>query len=107
MHTWIHASILRHVYIHILYFVQVHAPTYLDSSMHIYIYISGQIIATSHDLMSKGTGNPLISGKSRLVKYYNLARYILYVFGIWLSFFLFWLAVDTVGRLQVVCVPGL
>ena len=39
---------------------------------------SGQIIATSHDLTSNGglvsKGNPLISGKSRLVKYYNLAR---------------------------------
>ena len=41
---------------------------------------SGQIIATSHDLTSHGrvVGDPalngLISGKSRLVKYYNLAR---------------------------------
>ena len=38
---------------------------------------SGQIIATSHDLTPKlwfSKGNPLISGKSRLVKYYNLAR---------------------------------
>ena len=34
---------------------------------------SGQIIATSHDLTPNG-GSPLISGKSRLVKYYNLAR---------------------------------
>ena len=43
-------------------------------------YNSGQIIATSHDLTPNGGlvreihGNPLISGKSRLVKYYNLAR---------------------------------
>ena len=43
---------------------------------------SGQIIATSHDLTSKGTWRReiplfhLISGKSRLVKYYNLARYL-------------------------------
>ena len=39
--------------------------------------ISGQIIATSHLLTPNGglvRGNPLISGKSRLVKYYNLAR---------------------------------
>ena len=42
---------------------------------------SGQIIATSHDLTSKGSWRReiplfhLISGKSRLVKYYNLARY--------------------------------
>ena len=41
---------------------------------------SGQIIATSHDLTPNGglvreiPWNPLISGKSRLVKYYNLAR---------------------------------
>ena len=39
---------------------------------------SGQIIATSHDLgpqkVAFWKGNPLISGKSRLVKYYNLAR---------------------------------
>jgi len=41
-------------------------------------YICSQIIATSHDLpkwwLSKG--NPLISGKPRLVKYYYLARYM-------------------------------
>ena len=40
---------------------------------------SGQIIATSHDLTPKGSGLEgflLISGKSRLVKYYNLARSI-------------------------------
>ena len=41
---------------------------------------SGQIIATSHDLgpqkvaFWKGNGTPAISGKSSLVKYYNLAR---------------------------------
>ena len=41
---------------------------------------SGQIITTSHDLTPNGSkwwfskGNPLISGKPRLVKYYNLAR---------------------------------
>ena len=37
--------------------------------------ISGQIIATSHDLTPNGgdcKGNPLISGKSRLVKYYSI-----------------------------------
>ena len=43
---------------------------------------SGQIIATSHDLTRPHPkrwfrkGNPLISGKSRLVFYYNLARYL-------------------------------
>ena len=43
--------------------------------------LSGQIIATSHDRFPPNSGlvreigpNPLISGKSRLVKYYNLAR---------------------------------
>ena len=42
--------------------------------------LSGQTIATSHDLLppkgswEKDMGNPLISGKSRLVKYYSLAR---------------------------------
>ena len=39
---------------------------------------SGQIIATEntsfHTKWWFSTGNPLISGKSRLVKYYNLAR---------------------------------
>ena len=39
---------------------------------------AGQIIATSHDLTSKGSKSegkcPAISGKSRLVKYYNLTR---------------------------------
>ena len=39
---------------------------------------SGQIIATSHDLgpqsVAKEGKSPKISGKSRLVKYYNLAR---------------------------------
>ena len=39
---------------------------------------SDQIIATSHDLTPNGSGleekSPAISGKSRLVKYYNLAR---------------------------------
>ncbi len=46
-----------------------------------YSYIhSGQIIATSQDLTPNGgdcKGNPrLFQGKSRLVKYYNLARYM-------------------------------
>ena len=45
--------------------------------------MSGQIIATSHDLspLNGGDckGNPLISGKSRLVKYYNLARCMVYL----------------------------
>ena len=40
--------------------------------------VSGQIIATSHDLgpqkVAFRKGHPLISGKIRLVKYYNLAR---------------------------------
>ena len=39
---------------------------------------SGQIIATSHDRFPPNggdcKGNPLISGKPRVVKYYNLAR---------------------------------
>ena len=42
-------------------------------------HVSGQIIATSHDLTPNGglvREIPLISGKSRLVKYYNLARCI-------------------------------
>ena len=41
--------------------------------------MSGQIIATSHDLTLKwwfSKGNPLVSDKSRLVKYDNLARYV-------------------------------
>ena len=42
--------------------------------------VSGQIIATSNDLGPPNggdcKGNPLISGKSRLVKYYNLTRCI-------------------------------
>ena len=41
---------------------------------------SGQIIVTSHDRFPPNGGDckgiPLISGKSRLVKYYNLARRI-------------------------------
>ena len=59
-----------------------------------HIFFASQIIATSHDLTPNGglvreiptaptsgvkigrKGNPLISGKSRLVKYYNLARYV-------------------------------
>ena len=37
---------------------------------------SGQIIAITHDLTPNGClANPLISGKSRLVKYRNLARF--------------------------------
>ena len=42
-------------------------------------HYSAQIIATSHDLSPQRLaqeGNPLISGKSRLVKDYNLARMI-------------------------------
>ena len=42
-------------------------------------YLSGQIIATLHDLTprgSRGRESPLISGKSRLVNYYNLARFM-------------------------------
>ena len=42
-------------------------------------HLSGQIIATSHDLTPNGSSVreiPLyISGKSRLVKYHNLARF--------------------------------
>ena len=41
--------------------------------------MSSQSIATSHDLTPKGSfnkGNPLFSGKSRLVKYSNLARHV-------------------------------
>ena len=45
-----------------------------------FVHFSGHITATSHDLtrpngsfFGRGMGN-LISGKSRLVKYYNLAR---------------------------------
>ena len=44
---------------------------------------SGQIIATSHDLTPNGgfsTGNPLISGKPRLMKYYNLPRWVETIF---------------------------
>ena len=44
-------------------------------------YISGQIIATENTTWAPkwwfSKGNPLISGKSRLVKYYNLTRYIM------------------------------
>ena len=37
--------------------------------------VSGQIIATSHDLtLWFSKGNSFIATKSRLVKYYNLAR---------------------------------
>ena len=42
--------------------------------------ISGQIVAPSHDLTSKGSrgrGIPLISGKPRLLKYYNLGRLVI------------------------------
>ena len=43
---------------------------------------SGQIIATSHDRFPpKGSvleGKSSISGKSRLVNYYNLARYTVF-----------------------------
>ena len=39
-------------------------------------HLSGQIIATSHDLTPKGSflegKSPAISGKSRLVKYYSI-----------------------------------
>ena len=43
------------------------------------LIVSGQIIATSHDRFPPNGGlvremGPLISGKSGLVKYYNLAR---------------------------------
>ena len=47
--------------------------------------ISGQILATSHDLTPKyGLVReiPLFSGKSRLVRYYNLTRYVyIYIFS--------------------------
>ena len=43
-------------------------------------HTSGQIIATSHDLGPQKVAEkreiPFISGKPRLVKYYNLARYM-------------------------------
>ena len=45
---------------------------------HLQKHFPGQIIATSHDLTPNGglvREIPLISGKSRLVKYYNLARF--------------------------------
>ena len=44
-----------------------------------YFMESGQLIATSHEfspqMVVKSKGNPLISGKPRLVKYNNLARW--------------------------------
>ena len=49
-----------------------------DEQIDVIWSIFGQIIATSHDLTPNGgfsTGNPLISGKPRLMKYYDLARY--------------------------------
>ena len=49
-----------------------------SENAYIYIYISGQIIATSHDLTPNGGLVREISyfRKSRLVKYCDLARYI-------------------------------
>ena len=47
-------------------------------ALYAYLHISGQIIATSYDLTPNGglvREIPLL-GKSRLVKYYNLARYM-------------------------------
>ena len=46
--------------------------------IHIYIYIWSNYsdLTRPHPKWWFSKGNPLISGKSRLVKYYNLARYI-------------------------------
>ena len=59
------------------------------------MHVSGQIIATSHDLTPNGglvRDHPLISGKPRLVKYNNLARCIplnwLFNHGILMSWFM-------------------
>ena len=62
------------------YFVMYKALPMTDSWLW-YIYVhSGQIIATSHDLTPNGglvrEMGPIISGKSRLVKYCNLASYM-------------------------------
>ena len=59
------------------------------------IHISGQIIVTSHDLtpncgLVREMG-PLISGKSRLVKYYNLTRCIyIYTYFIYIYTHIFY-----------------
>ena len=44
---------------------------YLDDAT-VETHLGGKIIATSHDRWWFSNGNHLISGKSRLVKYYNL-----------------------------------
>ena len=58
----------------------------------IYQFISGQIIATSHDLgphkVAKQGKSPKISGKSRLVKYYNLPIFVhIYIYTVYLYIF--------------------
>ena len=58
-----------------LFFVIEHKEIWITS-----LWSSLVKLSTSHDLTANGgvvwfsKGNPLISGKSRLVKYYNLAR---------------------------------
>ena len=60
-------------------------------NMCIYIYMSGQIIATSHGFLTpKGSfleGKSLISKKSKVVKYCNLARYLyIYIYMVGICF---------------------
>ena len=70
----------QYLYIYILISMYMHI--YIDIFIFLNIdryYASGQIIATSHNITPKwcfSKRKPLISGKSRLVKYYNLARYL-------------------------------
>ena len=52
----------------------------------------GQIIATSHNLTSLRKGNPLISGKSRVVNYYKFGQRI----GVFLDF-VEWFLIYTPG----------
>ena len=46
------------------------------SFLYIYIWSNYSDLTRPHPKWWFSKGNPLISGKSRLVKYYNLARYI-------------------------------
>ena len=52
--------------------------THTHTHIYIYIYIWSNYsdLTRPHPKWWFSKGNPLISGKSRLVKYYNLARYI-------------------------------
>ena len=79
---------LMYMYIYVLYNYRIHIQLLSlvfrsQCYAHGMFILSGQFIATENTTKNPKwlfrKGNPLISGKSRMVKHYNLARYYIYI----------------------------